>query len=136
MWLGCWCRCAPFPSPSSLPPSPPPPPVSVRVAEGRILIQNEYSMGTFGNAWVSLIQELADRDKVPEDELRRLTSLVAACPDRGQVLGVVSSGKISSGSCCGGGETRHQCLAGKGLSPGLPTLDECLTCRAELELAS
>ena len=49
---------------------------------------------------------------------------VAACPDRGPVLGVSFQAECGCGELTG-------CRAGRGSVPGRVTLDDCLICRVD-----
>ena len=59
----------------------------------------------------------------------RVRDAVLRCPDRGPEGGLVL--RDDERTCCGGGEERTACAAGRGARPGRVTLRECLACRAD-----
>jgi glycosyltransferase involved in cell wall biosynthesis len=108
---------------------------AARVARARGFAARELAPARFAAEWGRLIREEAAAGRrppprpsprrLPDAELKRLLAAVAACSSRGPELPA-----SAAGGCCGGGPTRWACAAGLGSTPGAPTLDDCLGCRA------
>lgn len=106
---------------------------AARVARAREVAAGELGIERFAASWEGLIRDAASRraPAPPESEVAEFRR--SAPPERRRaVLDAVAScrerGRSVQPTCCNSAE-RTECRAGRGATPGLVTLDECLGCK-------
>jgi glycosyltransferase involved in cell wall biosynthesis len=98
-----------------------------RTGAGKLFARERLSPDRFGREWTDLILATAPARPAPR-LAAAVRDAVIACEHRGPEGGLVLL--EDERSCCGGGEERTACAAGKGRRPGRVTLRECLACKS------
>jgi hypothetical protein len=111
-----------------------------RVRHAKAFAGSEMSPATFGRKWVELMVKAAGKRAAgPVVQVQRggidpaVRDAVLACKSRGPEGGLVLLDEERL--CCGGGEEKTACAAGKGVRPGRVGLRDCLACKSA-ELAA